>query len=279
MRARPSVQGSETPSPPDTPQLPTPAMFAAISTGASLSSRVKGELVQAIVRGTFAPDDPLPAEGRLAEEFEVSRQVVREAIKQLVSMGLVRTRQGRVSRVAPREAWNQFAPEVLEARRKTGAVDDMLLELLELRRMVELEAVTLAAERRTDEDIARLRACVRRLDGSLASAARRQFIEGDLAFHMELLRATRNHLLPQMFEQIGPVLEFGRQISVKTRHDAIARSQRGHHAILDAVVKSDAEAARAAMAEHLSWTANLDYSQHEAQFGQAKTKPLVESGR
>jgi DNA-binding FadR family transcriptional regulator len=240
--------------------------FAAITTGESLSSRVKGELVEAIVSGRLGPEESLPAEGRLAEEFEVSRQVVREAIKQLVSMGLVLTRQGRVSRVALRESWNHFAPEVLAARRKTGNVDDMLLELLELRRMVELEAVVLAAERRTADDVTRLREGLLALDDSLDGTSRRQFIASDLAFHLELLRATRNHLLPQMFQQLEPVLEFGREVSLNSRHDALRRSQLGHHAIFDAILRSDADSARAAMTEHLSWTANLEYSQHEARF-------------
>jgi DNA-binding FadR family transcriptional regulator len=225
----------------------------------TLSRRISRQMIESILRGEFAPDAELPSEDHLAQEFGVSRPVLREAVKHLAVLGLVQSRQGRQTRVAPYESWNHFSPEILAARREVGAVEDVLLELLELRRMVELEAVALAAVRATPQDLADMANALEALDASMGDP--RRFTQGDIAFHDTILRATRNHLLPRLFELLRPLLEFGREISVRTRPEGPTESQAGHRAVFEAIREGSPDDARQHMEQHLSWTANLDFSQ------------------
>jgi GntR family transcriptional repressor for pyruvate dehydrogenase complex len=224
-----------------------------------LSKRVSDELIRSILRRELAPGDALPSEDALAAQFDVSRSVIRETVKELAVLGLVESRQGRATRVTPAETWNHFSPEILAARGEIGAVDDILLELLELRRLLETEAAALAASRAAEDDIVRLRAALGAMDATMAD--RERFVDGDIAFHRAILAATDNHLLTQLIDLMTPLLRFGRQVSLERRPDATAESQAGHATILRAIESGDEAAARAAMRDHLSWTADLDIAQ------------------
>ena len=224
-------------------------------TSQTLSKRISRALLTRILRGEIAPGDALPSEDELASQFDVSRPVVREAVKELAVLGLVESRQGRSTRVTSQEDWNHFAPEVLLARSEVGAVDDFLLELLELRRLIETGAAGLAAARASADDIERMGTQYSSMDASLTDLER--FTDADIAFHAALLSATGNQLLTRLIEMIGPVLRIGRRISLERRPDGPADSQRGHRRVLDAIRDGNSAEARDAMREHLSWTANL----------------------
>ena len=237
-----------------------PRRFQSIASE-TLSRRGSRELIEGIVRGDFAPGRDIPSEEQLAHEFGISRPVVREAVKHLSVLGLIESRQGRQTRVAPYEAWNHFSPEILAARRSAGAVDDVLLELLELRRMIELEAVSLATLRATPEDLEAMSPALDALDAALDQPA--AFTRADIEFHDAILRATQNHLLPRLFDLLRPLLEFGREISVRTRPQGPKVSQAGHRRVFEAIRAGAAEDARKAMEEHLSWTANLKFDERD----------------
>lgn len=221
----------------------------------TLSKRISRELLTSILRGEIRPGNALPSEDELASQFDVSRPVVREAVKELAVLGLVESRQGRSTRVTSQDDWNLFAPELLVARSEVGAVDDFLLELLELRRLIETGAAGLAAAHASDDDIERMSTQYSRMEASLTDLER--FTDADIAFHAALLSATGNHLLTRLIEMIGPVLRIGRRISLERRPDGPADSQRGHRRVLDAIRDGNPAEAREAMREHLSWTANL----------------------
>jgi DNA-binding FadR family transcriptional regulator len=227
----------------------------------TLSEQVSRQIVMSVLRGDLATGSLLPPEKELARRFDVSRPVVREAVKAVAMLGLVHRRQGRGTRIAPRDEWRQLAPELLMARTELGAVEDVLLELLELRRMVEVEAAALAARRASDEDIAEMRQHLEAMEARLDDPD--AFTRSDLAFHQAVLSATGNTLLPPLFEQLRPLLAFARRFSAATRLDGPSRSQGGHRAIFEAIRDRDAEGARRAMMDHLSWTANVDFAERE----------------
>jgi DNA-binding FadR family transcriptional regulator len=224
-------------------------------TSQTLSKRISRELLTSILGGEIPSGNALPSEEKLAAQFDVSRPVVREAVKELAVLGLVESRQGRATRVTPTDDWNQFAPELLAARGRVGAVDGFLLELLELRRLVETGAAGLAAARASEEDIARMNTELERMDASVDDVER--FTDGDVAFHDALLAATGNHLLARLIEMLGPVLRVGRVIGLERRRDGATDAQAGHRRVLEAIRARDPEAARLAMREHLGWTADL----------------------
>jgi GntR family transcriptional regulator, transcriptional repressor for pyruvate dehydrogenase complex len=248
------------------------APFESIETE-TLSRRISRRLIGDIVSGEFKPGEEIPSEEQLAREFGVSRPVVREAVKHLSVLGLVQSRQGRQSRVAPYEAWNHFAPEILSARREAGAVEDVLLELLELRRMIEVQSAALAAARATPEDIGAMTDAIEVLEGVVDDPA--AFTQADIAFHDAILRATKNHLLPRLFDLLRPLIEFGREISVSARPHGPAVSQEGHRAVFDAIKAGSPADAMHAMEDHLSWTANLDFEERSVRLAldQARHEP------
>lgn len=236
--------------------------------GTTLTRQLADELIKDVLRGRYAPGEPLPTEEDLARTYAVSRAVVREAVQAVSMLGLTDRRQGRNTQVTPPTEWNDFAPELLRARAELGIVEDVLVELLELRRLVEVEAAALAAQRATDEDIGRMGAILQEMDANVAERATYTVL--DLTFHEAMLQATGNHLLPRLFAQLRPVLEIAREVSAAARPDAPATSQREHRAIYEAIAARSPGASRAAMSQHLSWTANLDYTERIAELTQRR---------
>ena len=112
-----------------------------------LAAQLAHELMSAVLQGGFKPGDTMPSEEALCERFDVSRPVVREAVKTLANVGMVRTRQGQGSVVLTEEHWNELAPELLIARCETGTADEVLAEVIELRGVLEARAAEVAARR------------------------------------------------------------------------------------------------------------------------------------
>jgi DNA-binding FadR family transcriptional regulator len=233
----------------------------------TLSKKISDTLIRRIVRGEIQPGDAMPSEGDLATQFDVSRPVIREAVKELAVIGLVESRQGRSTRVSSESEWNQFDARVLDARSEVGAVDGVLLQLLELRRIVETGAAGLAASRRSKADLEKMGAAIKEMDAYLSDPE--QFTEADIRFHDALIRASGNALLVRLIELIGPLLRVGRRMSLERRPDGPTESLKGHRKVLRAVKAAEVDKARQAMREHLSWTADLKLDDEE------ETKPAA----
>lgn len=233
--------------------------FRSLSTQ-TLPRQVARALVGSILLGHFKPGEPLPAAGDLAREFEVSRPVVREALKIVATLGMVTSRQGRYSRVTERTAWNDLAPELLATRLEVGAIDDIMADSLELRRVIETEAAALAAERATPGDLAAMREEFDAL--SQVTRDTDAYTAHDVAFHDAILRATHNRLFLQLIDQMAEVLVLTRRISVTAIPDRVPTSQHGHEAVLDAIAARSPELARQAMADHLGWAERVNVTDY-----------------
>lgn len=204
-----------------------------------------------IVQGRYAPGTSLQAE-EIEQELGISKTVLREAMRVLAAKGLVDSRQRRGTVVRPRSSWLLLDADLL--RWQSYEADAGFLDnLAEVRSIVEPAGARLAAQRRTDGDLAALQAALTALAeaGSDADAV----IEADLAFHAVLLAAAHNELLTRMEVVIVAGLR---------ARDQLVHSQRGwpdslpvHRAIFEAVLAGDAAAAQAAM-EVLLEQASLD---------------------
>jgi DNA-binding FadR family transcriptional regulator len=223
-------------------------------TAETLSRRITRELIASIIQGHYGPGDLLPTEEELCEQLGVSRSVVREATKAVTILGMVRSRQGRGTEVLPDENWNEFAPEVIEARSDLQTVDEFLVHLLELRRIVEVEAAGLAARRAEADAIATMVSLVAAMEGADDVEA---FARLDVRFHDAILAATGNRPLRSLLRTIEPALLAARTVSLTTRRAGLKRSAKEHRVIAEAIRERSAARARRAMTTHLSWTANL----------------------
>jgi DNA-binding FadR family transcriptional regulator len=212
-------------------------------------------LIVDIVSGTLPPGSALPREADVATQFGVSRGVARECIRGLEERGLVDVKHGRGATVNPDDRWNVFDPEVLSALLDCDQGADILGEYLQCRRILEVEAAGLAAERATDAHLATLSDAFARMTASAERArqnpaAEDLYHEADIAFHRALIAATGNRALGNMTEPVHRALAAARR--PLARPDVrLERSLPEHRRILSAIASREPEEARAAMRAHL----------------------------
>jgi DNA-binding FadR family transcriptional regulator len=212
-------------------------------------------LIEAITTGELEADEPLPREEDLAERFDVSRGVTREAIRALEERGLVTVKHGSGATVNPREDWDLLDPDVLAGLLAGPHATEALDESIECRLIVETEAAALAAERASEEDRGALAMAL----DSMSDAARRiprnvraerTFREAELSFDRVLARAAGNPALARVAEPIQLAFETARPHGSWDRRQ-IERELAERERILRAVIRQEPEEARVAMREHL----------------------------
>jgi GntR family transcriptional repressor for pyruvate dehydrogenase complex len=211
-----------------------------------LHKQIADQIQDLIVARSLRPGDKLPSERELADQLGISRTVVREAIRTLSVRGLVRVKPGcgsYIEALTPDAALASI--ELLLRLRQTPQLLD---NLYEIRRMVEIEIAGLAAERATSQDLAALEAA---LEGMAAARGRPElFTEHDLAFHSALAKATHNDLFSTL---LSPIANLWLELILISYH-APGAAQQGidhHRAILSALRGRNRERARDAMRAHI----------------------------
>jgi len=217
-----------------------------------LAAQVAHELMSAILQGAFKPGDTIPSEEALCERFDVSRPVVREAVKTLANVGMVRTRQGQGSVVLTEEHWNELAPELLVARCETGTADEVLAEVIELRGVLEARAAEAAARRAGPVDLERLHTHL--LAMKTMANDREQYLFYDLQFHREVLRLGGNRMVVKLFDLLEPMLLSARRVALD--HQELPQGMLlgidEHEEIFNALAHHSPKGARKAVEHHLS---------------------------
>ncbi|HEV8636407.1 MAG TPA: FadR/GntR family transcriptional regulator [Chloroflexota bacterium] len=217
--------------------------------GARLHQLVVRDLIERIGGGELAPGALLPTEPELCQLFEVSRSVVRDAVRVLAEKGLVDVRPGRGTTVTPVDHWDLLDPVVLDACLRSGRFELILDEVLELRTVVEVQVAGLAARKATPEELTELERLVAELAASVDDPER--YSELDSAFHEALAAAVNNSLLLRVARPVFRILRAGRGMTNLLGLD-LRPSQWGHEAIFAAVARRDPEGARRAMGEHIA---------------------------
>ncbi len=169
-----------------------------------LHQSVFDELTCEILTGTLAQGAALPGDTMLVSRFGVSRTVIREAIQALASTGLVDVRHGAGTYVNGRDHWDLMNPQLLQLIGRTGTIAIMIDDLLDIRRMFEVEAVTLAARRATPQDIRELERLVTAM--RRPETTEQQHLDQNLEFHGAIVQASHNRILRGLREQLRGVL-------------------------------------------------------------------------
>jgi GntR family transcriptional regulator, transcriptional repressor for pyruvate dehydrogenase complex len=220
-------------------------MFRAISREARLSDKVTEAILEMIASNKLKPGDALPPERELGMQFDVSRTVIREAVRTLRAKGLLEVKSGSGVRIVAvdgatvRESMRHFV--------HGSSLDYTKVD--EVRRVLEVAAAGLAAERATEEDITRIDETIALLANECHDLEKS--VLHDLAFHRGLATATHNELFLVLHDSMGEML-----LEVRRRNLSRGRKERRlvvemHRKIRDAVAAHDAEAAKQAMREHL----------------------------
>jgi GntR family transcriptional regulator, transcriptional repressor for pyruvate dehydrogenase complex len=214
---------------------------------ARLSDRLAALLLAQIERGTLKPGDRIPTEAQLASAHGVSRSVVREAVHQLKSRGMVHARQGSgvyVAATLPAQPL-LFDASVLESV-------DAVVQVMELRRVLEGEIAALAAVRATRAQVATMKRALKGIDA--AAKLGEDGVAQDMAFHRSIAQATGN---PQFSRMLGFLEQYLREAmrvskgNEARRDDFKRQSKEEHHVIVAAIEARDAAGARRAATAHL----------------------------
>jgi DNA-binding FadR family transcriptional regulator len=221
---------------------------------ARLHRDVMKSFIAGIVSGAVPTGDWLPRETDIADDYRISRGVVREVIRGLEERGLVEVRHGRGAQVTPPSRWDMFDVDVLAAHLAGPRRKDVLRDYLECRRLLEIEASALAAERAgpaAKEPLTQALARMRKSAELPASpSAEELFHQADLAFHRAIIDATGNSALGGLVERIHAALLTARYPLARPEY-RLERALPEHERIAQAIVAGDPDAAREAMSAHL----------------------------
>jgi GntR family transcriptional regulator, transcriptional repressor for pyruvate dehydrogenase complex len=205
---------------------------------------IVAQIREQLAEGLLKSGDQLPSERELSEKFQVSRTSVREAIRTLESLGLVKIKSGDGTYVASslQTLLSPLASVILQQK-------DVLLDIFEAREIIEPEMAALAAKRAKPEDVDKMMAILEEQARQIADGG--SGMEADSAFHSMLAQAAKNKVILKLNDSIVDSLRETRERSLQT-HGRRARSLAGHRKILDAIRAKNPAKARRAMLEHLT---------------------------
>jgi DNA-binding FadR family transcriptional regulator len=220
---------------------------------AALHGQVAHEIGRRIVSGGIAEGEFLPREAELSEQFSVSRQAIREALKVLAAKGLVKSRRRAGTYVTPRSSWNLLDPDVLAWHPPAELDPDFLADLVELRRLIEPAATQMAAKRGDPGRIEGIGAALARMREAIGNPI--AYHSADAEFHMAIFAASGNTLIERLSNILGPLLEMSLRLQgeVGVGHES---SVAMHAAIYDAIVAGDVNRAKRALESVLSLAAS-----------------------
>lgn len=213
----------------------------------TVADQVAEQLRHLIASGEYKPGDRIPAERELAARLGVGRPAVREALRELKAQGLLVAGRGAQGTTVAGMVSPSFA-EPMAPVLGTGA--ERIVELMEIRSAVEIEAAGLAARRATLEDLHRL--------SSLGGANTALSPDDDIAFHAAIAEATHNPLFERVIREPVDILHDHMAAILQVYYNepggGVALQQQ-HEAIRRAIRAGDEQKARQAMRQHLDYVA------------------------
>lgn len=208
--------------------------------------QVAEQLLGQIGARRLKPGDVLPPERELTESFGVGRSSIREALRMLESQGVISAVNGGSFVVA------DAANPLNSSLRLMFTLDDRtgLHHLFELRRILEVEAAALAAERHGSEHLDEMDAAIAEMEASLADSGGDRFIDADLRFHLAVAEATGNRLILHSMQAVRDVVRRA-LITVYSIPSSPESAVVEHRAVRSAISSGDAARARQEMSNHL----------------------------
>ncbi|WP_078428530.1 FadR/GntR family transcriptional regulator [Alkalihalobacterium alkalinitrilicum] len=210
---------------------------------------VAEQLLDMIKQGEVKPGERLASVQQLAEEFNVGRSAIREALSALKAMGYIEMRQGEGTFVnkVDIDLIGNIIPGVQLMQK-----EDMR-ELFEIRKVIETGAASLAAVNRTDGDLQMMEETLREMkqaegNGSIGEKA-------DVDFHKAIVNATKNEMLTKLVSQVSDVMHQSmreaRKLLLYSEQKKMNQLYEDHRLIYEAIKAKDPQAAHEAMLEHI----------------------------
>jgi GntR family transcriptional regulator, transcriptional repressor for pyruvate dehydrogenase complex len=222
-------------------------VFEPVHDNRALSEKIIAQISDALVAGELKPGDRLPPERELAEQFGVSRTVIRDAVKTLAGRGILHVKHGAGIFVTTSEE---------NAIGRLGALSDILplqgvslRDLFEIRKVLEAEGAEWAARRRNDYHLKRLRGILE--DAYRNSENLELLSERDAQFHVAIAEASQNLVLVRVMLTLLDLLAKSRRESLSIPGRA-KLSLKDHERIVGEIEAQTHEGARETMLEHLT---------------------------
>ncbi|HWE46537.1 MAG TPA: FadR/GntR family transcriptional regulator [Caulobacteraceae bacterium] len=214
--------------------------------GGSLVSRAIGAVTGHIRSNGLRVGDTLPGEAHFAEELGVSRAVMREAFGALAALRLIDVGNGRKPRVGAMDG-SVFAASLDHA---ISTAQITVPDVWDVRRTIEVRTAALAAEKRTDEEAARIVALAEAMARDVAD--RPTLSRHDIAFHDAIARASHNSLFIQIVSSFGPLMQVAVPAAWGTRTTDKQKASiiDNHLALARAIADGDPQRAAAEMDSH-----------------------------
>lgn len=210
----------------------------------TLPGQVIAQVQESISRGEWPVGSKIPAEGQLAAELGVGRSTVREALRAMAHFGMLDIRPGDGTYV---RADNDLVASL------SRAVSEDALEGIEVRNSLERDAARLAAQRRTDRDLAVMREQLRLQRAAYDAGDDEQSADADLAFHQAVVAAAHNRVFDDLYANLTVVLRRSIEqvlgCDTQADHDRMYAS---HKDLVEAIERQDAAAADTAASTHLA---------------------------
>ncbi|WP_404484834.1 FadR/GntR family transcriptional regulator [Bacillus sp. RC206] len=211
---------------------------------------VSEAILTMIKNGTLKPGDKLLPVHQLAEQFQVGRSAVREALSALRAMGLIEMKQGEGTYV------RNFDPSSLtkSLNNKLLMKKEDILNLLEVRKVLEVGAVRAAVAKRTEANLQNMKQWLDEMAKSIGDEKAGE--KADFHFHMGIAESSHNNILLELMnhvsEMIAETIGESRRIILYGEQTTSERLLEEHQSIYDAVLKQDVELAQQAMLDHLT---------------------------
>ena len=212
-----------------------------------LVEKVQRGIEEIIINKEYDESRFLPSEGELCKRFDVSRATVREAVRSMEVRGFVKRLHGKGIVVVDNSVnvLTQTLADVIQRGEST------IVDLIEVRNVIEVEAARLAAGRADEQDMAKMEDCL--LFMEQAETMDEQYYRNDLAFHLAMVEASKNVLLFAIIKSFEPLLQD--VIVASSQQEVCIERRYGYHrSIFDAISGKDEKAAADAMKRHLKAT-------------------------
>lgn len=213
----------------------------------SLAETTAQHMMDAIIGNKISPDEPFPSQSQLCESFGVSRTVIREATQILVSKGILDVQHGKRITIRP-PSHEQIAESVSLAFRRSNV---SVFDVLELRKILEVEAAALAAQRAEDDDLKRMGEALQEMERFYGE--KKGYVDADVEFHRAIFAAARQPALDLVLSSLSDYLFRSRELSFQGPQN-LKRVLNAHQLVYRAIADKDAAAARDAMRRHLEET-------------------------
>ena len=210
--------------------------------------QVVDQIQNMIFNGRLKAGDKLPAEREMVKLFQVSRTSVREAVRALEILGLVECRQGDGNFIRKDFDIGLFEPLSVMFKLHNGNA----LELFKVRKMLEIEAVSLAVEQITEQQRDELKAVMKKLSQTDNEDEK---VKLDAEFHFKIIEASNNYLLKCFYNAVSGIMKSfisdARKIFLKA--EKMNKLSKLHEDIYEAVISRNPEKAEEAIRKHFDF--------------------------